>query len=155
MIFPLACTPVAVVVDGSPVRSYQPAFVLRGRVLAPVNPYVVAVAASVEYDGQTIVVRRGDRFAQIAAARYVELAPLLRTLGLNLSYDKRNRVVVLQTPPPVEATPTPFNPAVPSAPPAAVFTPVPETTPKPVVTGKPSPRRTPLPLSVPQSQPSP
>lgn len=123
--------------------------------MAPVYPFVVDAAASVEYDGPTIVVRRGDLFAQVPSAPFVAIGPLLRTLGLTVTYDPRLHRVLIETPRAVLATPTPFNPAVPQATPASVFTPEPQVTPRPVVTGKPLPRRTPLPANEPQSRPSP
>lgn len=123
--------------------------------MAPVNPYVVDVAASVEYDDGAIVVRRGDRFAQTAAAPLVEIAPLLRTLGVTVEYDAQSRRLLIQTPRIVYAAPTPFNRAVPRAPVRAVFTPIPQPTPRPIVSGSPSPRRTPVPINAPLSQPSP
>ena len=112
--------------------------------MAPIDPYVIDVAASIEYDDGTILVRRGDLFAQAPARAFVEIGPLLRTLGITVSYDARVRRLVIETPRVVLATPTPFNPAVPQATPTVLFTPTPPTTPRPVVTGKPSPRRTPL-----------
>lgn len=155
MIIPPVCAPVTVLIDGSVVRSYRAPFVRHGRVMAPVDPFIVDVAASVEYADGTIVVRRADRFAQVPATAFVEIGPLLRTLGLTVSYDARSRRVSIDIPPLLYATPTPFNPAVPLAAPRAVFTPTPAVTPKPAVTGTPSPRRTPLPVNEPLSQPSP
>ena len=157
MIFPLAATPLSVVVNGKVVRSYNAPFVRAGHVMAPLDPFVTAVAASIEYSGGTLVVRRADRFAQVPMplqphpahfqSTFVEIAPLLRTLGIRVDYDAARRAVIVQTPPVPLATPTPFNPAVPFVAPTIVFTPVPAPTPRPIVSGAPSPRRTPLPVA--------
>ncbi len=150
MIFPLAAGVLHVVLNGTPVRSYRSARLERGRILAPVRPYVTAIAASIEYRGATIVVHRGDRFTQVPVRNgYVELAPLLRAFGARFSYDSRTHTldITLHDAVPL-ATPTPFNPAVPSAAPTPVFTPTPQPTEKPTILGKPIPRRTPLPVTV-------
>lgn len=155
MIFPFAAPALVVVLNGVVVRSYNPAYVRNGRVIAPLEPFVTRIAAKIAYSGGMLIISRGDRFAQVALkARsvpmqwtriYVPIAPILRTLGLDVSYDAAMRRVEIVTPGPVVATPTPFNLAVPLVAPTAVFTPSPQTTPRPVVTGKPIPRRTPLP----------
>lgn len=146
---------VSIFIDGAPVRSYQAPYVARGRVMAPLVPFVLDVAASIELDGETIVVRRGDRFSQIPAAAFVPIGPLLRDLGVDVTYDAPSHRLLVHTPRAPFATPTPFNPAVPSAAPRAIFTPTPAVTPRPVVTGSPTPRRTPLPFTTPQSRPNP
>ncbi|MGZ3577160.1 MAG: hypothetical protein ACXVA3_18040, partial [Vulcanimicrobiaceae bacterium] len=123
MIFPLAALSLTVVLDGAVVRSYTPVYVVRGRVLAPVDPFVTAVADGIGYDGPQMIVRRGDRFAQVGVRRhpfpadlritYVEVAPILRTLGEVVTYDAARRTLRIDTPNGrVVATPTPFNPAV-------------------------------------------
>ncbi|HEY8313489.1 MAG TPA: hypothetical protein VIG51_04870 [Candidatus Baltobacteraceae bacterium] len=169
MIFPLAALSLTLVVDGSVVRSYTPAYLERGRVLAPVDPFLTAVADSIGYDDRTMIVSLGDRFSQIRLARrpfpgdlhavYVEIAPILRNLGEMVRYDSAAHVLYVKTPGPrVLAMPTPFNPAVPRFVPTTVFTPTPATTPRPVFTGAPIPRRTPIPLSSmagPSAAPSP
>lgn len=159
MIFPLAAAALSIVVDGHVVRSYNAPYVMSGHVVAPLEPFVTGVAASIGYSGGMLVVMRGDRFAQIPfvtppdpghyQSTYVELAPLLRTLGARVWYDAREHRLFVETPRVALATPTPFNPAVPQPAPTEVFTPTPATTPRPIVTGTPSPRRTPLPASAP------
>lgn len=153
MIFPLAPT---IALDGRVVHSYAAPYIRDGHVMAPLDPFVTRIAASIEYSGGVLVVRRADRFAQVAmpqadpsafATTYVELAPLLRTLGVTVSYNAALRRLIVRTPPPQLALPTPFNAAVPRVAPSAVFTPAPEPTPRPAFTGKPSPRRTPLPYT--------
>ncbi len=141
--------------DGVPIHSYQRACIVRGRVMAPVDPFVIDAAAGVEYDGKTVIVRRGDLFAQAPAAEYVAIAPLLRTIGVSVVYDARLRRIAIRTPHVMLAMPTPFNPAVPEVAPTPVFTPAPQPTPRPIFSGSPAPRRTPLPFTAPTTQPSP
>lgn len=161
MIFPLAAI-LTVVLDGTPVHSYNEPYLQRGRVMTPIDPYVTAIARSVGYDGRALIVRLGDVFAQVpmdsapAPERYertyVELAPIARTLGARVWFDARTRTLFVDTPRVALATPTPFNPAVPQVAPRDIFTPTPEQTPRPLVSGTPLPRRTPLPA---QSPPNP
>jgi hypothetical protein len=143
--------------NGTVVHSYNAPYVRAGRVMAPLEPFVTSIAASIEYIGGTLVIRRADRFAQIPMRQephpshfqstFVQIAPVFRTLGIRVSYDAARRALVVQTPSAPIATPTPFNPAVPLIAPRAVFTPTPAQTPRPAVTGSPLPRRTPLPFS--------
>jgi hypothetical protein len=148
VIFPPAAA-LSIVLNGSVVRSYRPAYVARGHVMTPVSPYLTAVASSIECTPEGVVVRRGDRFATAAVHDgYVEIAPVLAALGARVSYEAARRALIVELEPaaPV-ATATPFNPAVPLAPPSAVFTPIPAPTTRPTVIGRPMPRRTPLPFS--------
>lgn len=155
MIFPPAAA-LTVVLNGKAVRSYNAPYLARGRVMAPLEPFVTSVARVVEYDGSALVVRLGDYFAQIPmrgapppdryAQTYVAIGPVLRTLGVRVRYDARERVLYVETPPALLALPTPFNPAVPRVAPTVVFTPEPVQTPRPAVTGTPLPRRTPVPV---------
>jgi hypothetical protein len=164
VIFPLAAAALSIVIDGNVVRSYNAPYVVSGHVVAPLEPFVTGIAASIGYSGGTLIVTRGDRFAQVPFAiapdpghyqsTYVEIAPLLRTLGARVWYDGREHRLFVETPRLVLATPTPFNPAVPRPAPTDVFTPTPATTPRPIVTGTPSPRRTPLPASLPSPSPT-
>jgi len=157
VIFPLITPALVVVLNGTIVHSYSPAYVVRGHVVAPLEPYVTAVAASIGYSGSQMIVTRGDRFARVPVAAtidpaqwaqtYVEIAPLMRSLGVRVAYDAPLRRLEIDTRGPVVATPTPFNPAVPAVSPSTVFTPLPISTPRPQVSGKPAPRRTPLPVT--------
>ncbi len=157
MIFPLIAPALVVVLNGTIVHSYSPVYVVRGRVVAPLEPFVTAVAASIGYSGSQLIVTRGDRFAQLPLAAnigpaqwpqtYVEIAPLMRNLGVRVAYDAQLRRLEIDTGASVIVTPTPFNPAVPAASPSTVFTPTPSATPRPQVSGKPAPRRTPLPVT--------
>jgi hypothetical protein len=162
VIFPLAAVALTVVLDGTPVRSYNKPYIERGHVMAPIEPYVTLLAASIEYDGHALIIRRGDVFAQVPmsgalppgryATTYVALAPIARTLGAQVRFDVRTRTLFVRLPAPAFATPTPFNPAVPLVAPTPVFTPAPVQTARPKVSGTPLPRRTPVPV---QALPSP
>ena len=162
MIFPLAAATLTVVLDGTPVRSYNRPYIAGGHVMAPLDPYVTTIARTREYDGRALIVRLGDFFAQVPMngpppparyqSTYVELAPIVRTLGARVWFDASAQTLYVETPRVALATPTPFNPAVPQVAPTAVFTPTPVQTPRPSVSGTPLPRRTPVPA---QSLPSP
>jgi|SRR5579884_323311 len=165
MIFPLAAATFSVILNGTILRSYNRPYLKAGRIMAPLDPFVTSVAASIEYSAGVLIVRRGDRFAQVRMpephpahfqSTFVPIAPLLRTIGLGVSLDATHRLLIVDSPRMPLATPTPFNAAVPWVAPRVVFTPTPVTTAKPAVTGVPLPRRTPLPVSttVPQSQPN-
>ena len=163
MIFPLAARPpVTLVVDGAIVPSYNRAYLAHGRVMATIDPVLTVVADRIEYVGGTMIVSRGDRFAQIRIFRrpqpselanlYVAVAPILRDLGEVVSYDPATRVLEVRPHSgALVVLPTPFNPAVHEAPPSVVFTPAPVPTPRPIFTGEPIPRRTPIPIFVPPS----
>lgn len=160
MIFPLAAATLTILLDGTPLRSYNPPYIEAGHVMVPLDPYVTAIAASIEYDGRVLVIRRGDIFAQVVMERapdperyqstYVQLAPIARTLGARMTFDARTRTLEIHTPRiAAPVSPTPFNPSVPQVAPTAVFTPTPMQTPRPAVSGTPLPRRTPVPLQSP------
>ncbi len=144
------------VVDGQVIPSYTPAYVEGGRVFAPVDPFLTAVADRIGYDAGAMIVTRGDRFAQIRVGEqpsptelrttYVAVAPILRTLGESVRYDPARHELRIDTPGRTVALPTPFNAAVPRVAPTPVFTPTPVATPRPVFSGRPVPRRTPIPV---------
>ena len=156
MIFPLLTPALVVVLNGAVVHSYSPAYVRNGHILAPLEPYVTAVAARIGYNASGLVITRGGRFATLRFGgqtppgqwnqTYVEIAPLLRSLGVSVAYDAQRRRLEIDTLQTMLVTPTPFRPVVPIAAPAAIFTPAALATPRPQVSGKPAPRRTPLPL---------
>lgn len=159
MIFPLAVAAITVVLDGTPVRSYNKPYLERGRVMVPLDPYVTSIARSIEYDGKALIVRLGDFFAQVPMGNappperyqvtYVPLGPIARTLGARVRLDASTQTLYVDMPPAALVTPTPFNPAVPRPEPTEVFTPAPAATPRPVVSGTPLPRRTPIPVGSP------
>lgn len=155
MLFPPA-TVVTVTIDGRPVLAYHAAYLLGGHVYAPLRPFVTRVAYRLWYEGETLVIARGDRQVRLRLqprqpsaldVAYVPLADILRGLGAAVTYQPnhleiRTRYIPL-------SSPTPFNPALPSAAPQTIFTPVPVPTPRPVWSGSPLPRRTPLPIAEP------
>jgi hypothetical protein len=158
VIFPPAALSVAL--NGAILRSYNAPVLKNGRILAPIDPYVLRFASSIGYSGGLMVITRGDRFVQLRMQPqapqnlqviYVQLAPLLRTLGVQIAYDAALRRVNIETPPPLLVLPTPFNAAVPRVAPHVVFTPAPASTPRPHVSGSPQPRRTPLEIDTPSS----
>jgi len=138
------------------VWAYHAAYISGGHVYAPLRPFVTSIACRMWYEGNTLVIARGERETRVIMQprspdaldrAYVPIASLLRALGARVSYSARRLDVQPGSLP--LATPTPFNPALPSAAPSAVFTPTPAPTPKPVFTGIPFPRRTPIPVTVP------
>ena len=155
MLFPPTAA-VTVTIDGRPVLAYHAAYLLGGHVYAPLRPFVTRVAYRVWYEGDSLVVARGDRRVRIPLqprqpsaldGAYVPLASIVRALGAAVTYEPqhleiRTRYIPL-------SSPTPFDAALPSAPPQIIFTPTPVSTPRPVWSGSPLPRRTPLPVTEP------
>ena len=146
-----------VVVDGRPIESYNGAYATAGRVYAPLRPFVTALADRIWFDGNvlvivrdghTVTIRMQSRAPDALDHAYVPLAPVLRSLGEIVQFET-GRVIVRTPAIPTVASPTPFDPAVPSASPWPVFTTAPSATPRPVWTGSPIPRRTPLPFPTP------
>lgn len=146
--------PVSIIVDGRPVAAYVRAYVVAGRVYAPVSPLLTRLADRVWFVGNSLLIERGSvrvrvRIAPVVPASlnatYVAIAPVLRAIGASVRYESAGRRLIVQVPQrAILASPTPFNPSVPSVAPSAVFTPAPAQTPRPVWTGSPLPRRTPL-----------
>jgi hypothetical protein len=143
-------------IDGRPLPAYVRAYLSDGRVYAPVAPLLIRLADRFWFEGDALIVERGDCRVRIAlippyrgelAGTYVPAGPILRALGVVVRYDApSHRLMVTVSARRVVASPTPFNPAVPSVAPSAVFTPTPPTTPRPIWTGSPMPRRTGLPF---------
>jgi hypothetical protein len=153
ILFPPA---VAVTINGRPVLAYHDAYLFGGHVYAPLRPFVMGLAYRVWYEGDSLLIVRGDRQVRIPLQPrqpsaldevYVPLASVLRALGVVVTYQSRILDIRVGNIPLTSATP--FNPALPSAPPQTVFTPIPATTPRPIWTGSPLPRRTPLPVMEP------
>jgi hypothetical protein len=143
-------------VDGRPLPTYFRAYVLDGRVFAPLVPVLLRVADRAWLEGSIVVAERDGRSVRVllpAGARnesaYVAVGPLVRRLGDAVAYDSRRHRLEIWTAPPAVAEPTPFDASVPSVPPRQVFTPQPIATPRPVWSGSPLPRRTPLPAPTP------
>lgn len=144
--------PVTMLVDGRPLATYFRAYVVDGRVFAPLEPLLLRLADRAWIEGSTLVIERDGRSVRVllpggdrSEGAYVEAGPLVRRLGDAIVYDGRRRVLEVWTPGGTVAAPTPYNASLPSAAPSTVFTPQPVPTPRPIWTGPPLPRRTPLP----------
>ncbi len=155
MLFPPAAA-VTVAIDGRPVRAYHAPYLSGGHVYAPLEPFVTRIAYQLWYEGDTLVIARDRREVRVRLSPrdpralddvYVPIARVLRALGARVEYGRRQVEVYAQYLP--LSSPTPFNPALPSASPQVIFTPIPSPTPRPVWNGTPLPRRTPLPVAAP------
>lgn len=150
---PVALT---LLLDGRPVRSYEPLYLARGRVLGPVDPFLTRVADRIAYAGGFAVFSRGDRDVRVRlvpgppaglAQRYVALVPLLRALGERVDLDIATGILEVRSPASGGVGPQPaFDPRARQVAPRPVFTPMPVPTDRPVWNGTPRPRRTPIPL---------
>ncbi len=154
MIFPLAAIPVAILLNGLPLESYNPAYLRAGRVQAPVAPYLTRIADHIGYAGGMMILRRGTAEVRIRTgtydpkslpALYIPVAAVLRGLGARVTYDSGRRILEIR----IRASDavqimSPYPPRAPAARPTTVFTPEPVPTPRPIYTGVPHPRRTPV-----------
>jgi hypothetical protein len=129
------------------------AYLAGNRIYAPVSPLLTRLADRLWVDGDVVVVERdGRRVRTLLRDGYVTAGVVLRGLGIPARYVPGEHRLIVTTPlAAVVASPTPFNPAVPTVAPSAVFTPMETPTPRPVWTGSPLPRRTALPVPPPQS----
>lgn len=127
------------------------AYIAGNRVYAPVSPLMTRLADRLWVDGNVLVIERdGRRVRTPLHGGYVMAGTVLRGLGVPARYEPASHRFIVTTPLPAPvASPTPFNPAVPSVAPSAVFTPPEPATPRPIWTGSPLPRRTALPLPPP------
>jgi hypothetical protein len=143
-----------VLIDGRPLATYVRAYVAGGRVFAPLSPVLTRVADRLWFEGNELVVERGERRVRIRLASvpgdrlngsYVAVGPVLRALGASVRYDSGSRrLSVRLSPHATVVSPAPFDATLPSVAPNAVFTPAVPSTPRPIWTGSPLPRRTPL-----------
>jgi hypothetical protein len=167
---------VAVVLNGQLIASSRPAVDISGTIMAPLDPFALRIARTLSFDPQTGTISvaggghrlrliLGSRVADLDGAKttlpqapyvyeeipQVPLAAVARALGDNVAFDESAKILAINGGNAGEplATPAPFDPAAPSAPPAAIFTPRAEPTPRPAITGNPQPRRTPI-----QAEPS-
>ncbi|MFN2527472.1 MAG: hypothetical protein ABR584_01985 [Candidatus Baltobacteraceae bacterium] len=154
MIFPPMAISIVIMLNGSPLRSYNPPYLIHGRIEAPVAPFLTRIADRIGYAGETMIIVRGNASVRILTGRhdpkslqavYVPIAGVLRALGTRVNYDPSRRVLDIQTggKRPVQ-TMQPYQVASPLPAPTTVFTPEPVQTPRPVYTGSPHPRRTPI-----------
>ena len=151
--------PVNVFVDGRRLAVYQRAYIAGGRVFVPVAPLLTRLSERIWFDDATLLLERAGRTVRIRIApalpaplnsTFVPAGPVLRALGASVRYQPHGHLLMVSTSGHAPVTsPTPFNPALPSAAPVEVFTPVPPVTPRPVWSGSPLPRRTALPFPPP------
>ena len=150
---PVALT---LLLDGRPVRSYEPLYLTRGRVLGPVDPFLTRVADRIAYVGGFAIFTRGDRNVRVRltarppsglSQTYVALVPLLRALGERVRWNAANDTLEVRTPESREiGAPDAYDAGARQVAPRAVFTPTPVPTDRPIWNGTPRPRRTPIPL---------
>jgi len=150
---PVALT---LLLDGRPVRSYEPLYLTRGRVLGPVDPFLTRVADRISYAGGFAIFTRGDRIVRIRliagppsglSQTYVALVPLLRALGERVRLDPATDTLEVETPAATAvAAPGAYDDRARPVAPRVVFTPTPVPTDRPTWNGTPRPRRTPIPL---------
>ncbi|MDQ2864695.1 MAG: hypothetical protein M3R51_00570 [Candidatus Eremiobacteraeota bacterium] len=161
----LALAVVTVVLNGFPVRGYIAAVEVRGRIFAPVRPYVTRIADrtwflgdrfAIERDGRTVYIRLPARHWNGLERTYVPLGKIARALRMSVTYDRISQTLCIRTVAlrPV-ASPSPFDGRTLPLVPSEVFTPIPVPTVRPVYIGPPLPRRTPLPVAAPTGHPAP
>ena len=154
MIFPPAAIPIAILLNGSTLQSYNRPYLQNGRVVAPVAPYLTRIADRIAYDGRVMVITRGSVHIRIETGvseprglqnLYVPIAPLLRKLGALVAYDPGRHILEVQLRAVRDVrTMAPYSTSEPQVAPTRVFTPEPIVTPRPLYTGSPHPRRTPI-----------
>jgi len=146
-------------VGGAPVQSYNHPYLSRGRIMAPVIPFVTRCADRVGYQQKAMVIRRDDHLARVVTgvveprtlqAYYIAVAAPLRSLGAQISYDARSRTLFVRCLPRAPLRTMRANEQAPHVAPTTVFTPEPLPTPRPVYTGSPHPRRTPIIVTTPR-----
>ena len=155
----IAPTVVSIVIDGRFIASSTPALLEQGTVIAPVDPYARAIADRIDADParRTIRFTRGSRSITLdflPIGPYVReepvvipLAAVARALGAAVSYDAKDAVVAIVSPPSDPPTTMPLNVAqTPLPQPRPAFTPTPEPQPAPETSVAPLPRRTPVAL---------
>jgi len=154
VIFPPGAIPVAILLNGSPLQTYNRPYLSGGRIRAPIAPYVTRIADRIALErgallvtrgGQTFRIRTGAFDPQSLPRVYVEVVPLHRRFGARVVYDSQRHVLDVQLPRRRDVLPgAPLQSAQPHVTPTRVFTPEPLITPRPAYTGTPHPRRTPI-----------
>jgi len=162
-------TAIGVVYDGALVVSSTPITVVGGTSMAPLRPYVVAIASQIAYGpGASVTISRGDRSITVRAGSlsaqtdagdltlpgapfersgtfYVPLVAVARALGDEVAYSERERTIAIDDVPvpsvSVMGTPAPGEPR---ASPTVLFPSAPVQTPRTPSAGMPRPRRTPI-----------
>nr|MDQ6931350.1 hypothetical protein [Candidatus Eremiobacteraeota bacterium] len=141
MIFPPAAIPIAILLNGTPLQSYNRPYVLGGQVLAPVAPYVTRIADRIAYSGGVMIVSRGRARIAIRSTQtdpaglqavYVPIAGVLRGLGARVTFDRMHRVLDIEIHSRAEVQTMSPQGSAPAVAPTMVFTPEPVPTPRPV-----------------------
>ncbi|HEY0798693.1 MAG TPA: copper amine oxidase N-terminal domain-containing protein [Candidatus Baltobacteraceae bacterium] len=160
---------VSVIIDGRSIEGIQPATLVRGTVVAPLEPYFDRFAdrivrnadGSVEVDrgAHEIVITPGSAEVRVDSVRrrlliapylregriIVPLAAIARALGANVQFNGTQKVLSIDAPASAPiATMTPYVAPLTRVSPGPTFTPTPAPAPQSTVTGIPQPRRTPL-----------
>lgn len=148
---------VTIIVNGSIVASVTPARIAGGRVVAPLAPVVVRLAARAAYDpiARTVTLdREGKRivvpvaFVDPDGVPFIEVGRVVRQLGGSAAFDAPTKTlaIVLRSADPI-STSSPFDPSRPQVQPTTVFTPAPPAaTPRVFESDIPRPRRTAIPV---------
>ena len=146
--------PIVFMLNGSPLRAYNPPYVLGGRALVPVAPFLTRIADRISYSGGEMIIVRGNSTVRVRTgvhdpsalqSVYVPAAAALRALGARVSYNGSRRELDVETGSrALLQSMQPSAASVPAVAPTTVFTPEPVPTPRPVYSGSPHPRRTPI-----------
>ncbi len=165
----IAAAIVTVLIDGAPVEGSVAARLRGGVVVAPLEPYLAAIAQRIEPDqnGRRFVFERGSRSVTISIGSpvvrsgpgveslpiapylrggeaFIPLAAVARGLGAEVDYDGATKTLHVSLPAEPLATLAPAGPWTPGPGPFQTFA-APQTPgPQPQVTGIPQPRRTPI-----------
>lgn len=162
---------VGIIVNGALVTGSTPALLVSGVVVAPLDPYVRALATRITVSAArgTIVIDRsgkaislalgsriaeeGSRTAELPIAPYLRagavIIPLRATaqaLGASVRYDARSRTLAIGVPELPLTTLTPIRNTTPAPAGLPTFAPTPTPAPRPTISGIPKPRRTPIPI---------
>ena len=153
-VFPPAA-PVAVLVDGRPLRSYASAYVQNGHVFVPLAPLVSHLADRSWFEGEVLVLQRDGRSVRVRVSHrdadelevtFVPARAIFAQLGDDVDYYGRAKQLEIRVRRrAVVALPTPYAAPIVTIVPREIFTPSPGPMPQPAWTGPPLPRRTPLP----------
>jgi len=165
----IAAAIVTILIDGAPVDGTVAARLRDGVVVAPLEPYLAAIAERIEPDqnGLRFLFERGRRSVTVSigsqVARsglaveslpiapylrggeaFIPLAAVARDLGANVDFDSATKTLHVSLSPEPLATLSPAGPWTPGPGPFVTFAPQETPAPAPVVTGIPRPRRTPI-----------
>jgi hypothetical protein len=150
---------VTILLNGSLVTSVVPARIAGGRVVVPLTPVAIRLAARVAYDplSETVTFEAGGRRIVVPVAfiaddvPFVAVGPVVTGLGGSLAFDTPTKTlaIALASSDPI-ATAPPFDRSLRRVDPRTVFTPAPTSAParpRAVESGLPRPRRTAIPVT--------